>query len=62
MLHRFISPGFRSSLGVSLLAGALLAGTVQTAAAEELAIADLPVELDLDDEDADYDAIYGGAR
>jgi len=30
--------------------------------AEELAIADLPVELDLDDEDADYDAIYGGAR
>ena len=38
MLHRFISPGFRSSLGVSLLAGALLAGTVQTAAAEELAI------------------------
>src|SRR5204862_6536671 len=38
MLHRFISPGLRSSLGVSLLAGALLAVTVQTAGAEELAI------------------------
>ena len=28
----------------------------------ELAIADLPVELDLDDADVDYDEIYGGRR
>jgi hypothetical protein len=25
----------------------------------ELALTDLPVELDLDDEDVDYDAVYG---
>ena len=29
---------------------------------KELAIADLPVELDLDDADVDYDAIYGKKR
>lgn len=28
----------------------------------ELAIADLPVELDLDDADVDYDAQYGAAK
>lgn len=27
---------------------------------DELAIADLPVEFDLGDDDIDYDAIYGG--
>ena len=26
---------------------------------DELAFADLPVELDLDDDDVDYDALYG---
>jgi hypothetical protein len=30
--------------------------------AEELAVADLPVELDLDDRDVDYDALYGGRK
>jgi len=29
---------------------------------EELGIADLPVQLDLGDEDVDYDAIYGKRR
>lgn len=29
---------------------------------EELATADLPVALDLDDEDVDYDAAYGSGR
>lgn len=29
---------------------------------EELFLADLPVELDLDDEDVDYDALYGKKR
>lgn len=29
---------------------------------DELAVADLPVELDLDDDDVDYDAIYGKRR
>jgi len=28
-------------------------------ASEELAFADLPVELDLDDDDVDYNALYG---
>jgi len=28
----------------------------------ELAVGDLPVELDLDDDDVDYDAIYGKGR
>lgn len=27
---------------------------------DDLAVADLPVEFDLDDSDVDYDAIYGG--
>lgn len=30
--------------------------------ADELAVADLPVELDLDDDEVDYDAVYGGRR
>jgi hypothetical protein len=30
--------------------------------ADELALADLPVELDLDDDDVDYDRIYGKRR
>jgi hypothetical protein len=30
--------------------------------ADELAIADLPVELDLDDDEVDYDAVYGKRR
>ncbi len=38
MLHRFISLRLRSSLRILVLAGALLAGTAQTAGAEELAI------------------------
>jgi NitT/TauT family transport system substrate-binding protein len=38
MLHRFISLRIRRSLGISVLAGASLVGTAQTAAAEELAI------------------------
>ena len=29
---------------------------------EEVAIGDLPVELDLDDDEVDYDAIYGEGR
>jgi hypothetical protein len=29
---------------------------------QELAIVDLPVELDLDDADVDYDALYGGSK
>jgi hypothetical protein len=29
---------------------------------DELAVADLPVELDLDDRDVDYDALYGGRK
>ncbi len=29
---------------------------------DELAIADLPVEFDLDDDEVDYDAVYGGRR
>jgi hypothetical protein len=29
---------------------------------DELVIADLPAELDLDDADVDYDALYGGPR
>lgn len=29
---------------------------------EELAIADLPVQLDLDDDDVDYEALYGRHR
>lgn len=29
---------------------------------EELAVTDLPVELDLGDDDVDYDAIYGKRR
>ncbi|MBI2777520.1 MAG: hypothetical protein HYX57_09725 [Chloroflexi bacterium] len=28
----------------------------------DLAVADLPVEFDLDDDEIDYDAIYGGDR
>ncbi|MEJ7844744.1 MAG: hypothetical protein WKF93_03790 [Acidimicrobiales bacterium] len=28
--------------------------------AAELAVGDLPVELDLDDDDVDYDVLYGG--
>jgi hypothetical protein len=28
----------------------------------ELAVGDLPVDLDLDDDDVDYDAIYGQGR
>ena len=28
---------------------------------DELELADLPVRLDLDDEDVDYDALYGSA-
>lgn len=28
----------------------------------DLAVADLPVEFDLDDDEIDYDAIYGGGR
>ena len=38
MLHRFISLRLRRSLRISVLAGALLVGTAQTAGAEELAI------------------------
>ncbi len=38
MLHRFISLRLRSSLRISVLAAALLAGAAQTAGAEELAI------------------------
>src|SRR5258708_15170277 len=38
MLHRFFSLRLRHSLRISLLAGALLAGTAQTTGAEELAI------------------------
>ncbi len=38
MLHRFISLRLRSSLRISVLAGALLAGAAPTAGAEELAI------------------------
>ena len=34
----------------------------QPSTPEELAVADLPVELDLDDGDVDYDAIYGKRR
>jgi hypothetical protein len=30
--------------------------------ADELALADLPVELDLDDDDVDYERIYGKRR
>lgn len=29
---------------------------------DELALADLPVALDLDDDDVDYEALYGQAR
>ena len=29
---------------------------------EELLVADLPVDLDLDDDDIDYDALYGARR
>jgi hypothetical protein len=29
---------------------------------DELAVADLPLELDLDDQDVDYDAVYGGRK
>jgi hypothetical protein len=29
---------------------------------DELAIADLPVKFDLDDDEVDYDAVYGGRR
>ncbi len=29
---------------------------------EELAVADLPVQFDLGDEDVDYDAVYGKRR
>lgn len=29
---------------------------------QELLVADLPVELDLDDDDVDYDALYGKRR
>lgn len=29
---------------------------------EELVVGDLPVELDLDDDDVDYDALYGKRR
>jgi hypothetical protein len=29
---------------------------------DELAVTDLPVELDLDDSDVDYDALYGARR
>ena len=29
---------------------------------QELLVADLPVELDLDDDDIDYDALYGKRR
>ncbi len=31
-------------------------------AADELALGDLPVELDLDDAEVDYDAVYGKGR
>jgi hypothetical protein len=31
-------------------------------AADELAVADLPVQFDLDDDDVDYDALYGPRR
>lgn len=30
--------------------------------AQELAVADLPVQLDLDDADVDYDALYGKTK
>jgi hypothetical protein len=30
--------------------------------ADELAIADMPVEFDLDDDDVDYEALYGKRR
>jgi hypothetical protein len=30
--------------------------------ADELGVAELPVELDLDDQDVDYDALYGGRK
>ena len=30
--------------------------------ADELAVADLPVELDLDDDEVDYEALYGKRR
>jgi hypothetical protein len=29
---------------------------------DEVAFASIPVELDLDDDDVDYDALYGGGR
>jgi len=34
----------------------------QPLAAGELALGDLPVELDLDDDDVDYEAFYGDRR
>jgi hypothetical protein len=34
----------------------------QPLSADEVDVADLPVEFDLDDDDVDYDALYGKRR
>lgn len=36
--------------------------TTHPPAADELAVTDLPVEFDLDDDEVDYDALYGTRR
>jgi hypothetical protein len=43
------------------LRGDVAAYTRQPLTDEDIAILDLPVRLDLGDDDADYEALYGGA-